>query len=782
MSVRRQVTDTPLTACDKGHTRPHSWPNMDVIGNGTLGEAAMVDEGGGTGPAGPGAASSDQALQDALKGAVDIRTFLENRKDKQLTIGQCLTIVEEAVRLLDGLYVHLPLKRAMYAVDPIRRLHLLQYRLQRLAAPAPPPDADTGASDAPPPPADDLWFHREMSDAFTSVRDLHTAYVLPEPFDQAVAFLPFQVEEFFEDDATGRTMRKFMVGNVVEGLQWFDAPEGFERGVEVTHWNGIPIRRAVELAGERNAGSNPDARLARGLARLTIRPLAKSLPPDEEWVVVSYVSARSQAGCTLNVRWRVAQLPAGQEPPADGIMLRHATGEGLDHEADMIRLLRGEMFGPKHPDARRTLRLRAGTPPAAPRAKVKMLDAVRTASDFFQAKTFACDGTEYGYIRIRSFKQANDDQVLAEFVGLLERMPPRGLVIDVRDNPGGYILTGERLLQALTPNTIVPEPMQFINTQTSLQFCTMFPEFEKWADSIRRGLETKTTFSSSIPYSSPALCNDVGQQYHGPVVLVTNALCYSTTDIFAAGFQDHRIGKVLGTDGSTGAGGANVMTWSALRKKFEGVRAAAQDVGTPVPSWPLGEQPLPLNADLRVAIRRTLRVGKRSGTELEDLGVQPSVRHRMTRADVLASNIDLLAEAAELLRGMPSYTLQVRTVQDGRKGDGDAIVAKVVTCGIEWLDVAVDGWASGSQVTHDGENRITARRAPGKTPQVLELCGYRMGEEGRLLVARRKLDLSRPARAPDRAKAGAAGPKRRSRRGSPVGTPAQAARLAPPGE
>lgn len=696
----------------------------------------MVDEGAGTEP--------DEVLQDALRSAIDIRAFLEGRRDKRLTTGQCLTIVEEAIRLLDGLYVHLPLKRAMYAVDPIRRLHLLQYRLQRLQTP--PPDAAAGGAAAA--PADDLWFHREMSDAFTSVRDLHTTYVLPEPFDRAVAFLPFQVEELFEEDMAGRKARKFIIGNVVEGLEWFDAPEGFERGVEVTHWNGIGIQRAVELAGERNAGSNPDARLARGLARLTIRPLAKSLPPDEEWVTVSY-SAPGQAGRSLDVRWRVAQLPAGQEPPADGVMLRHAMGEGLDHEADMIRLLRGEMFGPKRRDARR-LRLRASQPPpTAPKGKVRMLGPVRTASDFFQARTFACDGTEYGHIRIRSFKQTDDDQVLAEFVELLERMPPKGLVIDVRDNPGGYILTGERLLQTLTPNTITPEPMQFINTETSLQFCTMFPAFEDWADSIKRGLETKTTFSSSIPYSSPALCNNVGQRYHGPAVLVTNALCYSTTDIFAAGFQDHGIGKVLGTDGSTGAGGANVMTWSALRKKFEEVRAAAQDVGTPVPSWPLGEQPLPLNADLRVAIRRTLRVGKRSGTELEDLGVQPDVRHRMTRADVLAGNIDLLAEAAGLLRGMPSYTLQVRTVQDGRNGGGDTLVVKVVTCGIEWLDVAVDGWASGSQTTQDGENSIKARRAPGKAPQVLELCGYRADEGERRLVARRKLDLGRLARALD---------------------------------
>ena len=39
------------------------------------------------------------------------------------------------------------------------------------------------------------------------------------------------------------------------------------------------------------------------------------------------------------------------------------------------------------------------------------------------------------------------------------------------------------------------------------------------------------------------------------MVLVTDARCYSTTDIFCAGFQDHGIGRILGVGAATGAGG-----------------------------------------------------------------------------------------------------------------------------------------------------------------------------------------------------------------------------------
>lgn len=204
---------------------------------------------------------------------------------------------------------------------------------------------------------------------------------------------------------------------------------------------------------------------------------------------------------------------------------------------------------------------------------------------------------------------------------------------------------------------------------------------------------------------------------------------------------------MLGVDGSTGAGGANVMIRSELRRKFESLRAAAQRVGSPAPTWPLGEERLPSGADLRLAIRRTLRVGERSGTELEDLGVQAAVRHWTTRDDVLAGNIDLLAKAAELLSGMQSYVLRDVSMEGVQHGGEDVIVATVETRGIEWLDVAVDGWARSSQATHDGHNRIVAHRPAGRPAQVLELCGHRLKEGERTLVARRKIILDRTARA-----------------------------------
>ncbi|MET4720722.1 hypothetical protein ABIF63_004828 [Bradyrhizobium japonicum] len=52
---------------------------------------------------------------------------------------------------------------------------------------------------------------------------------------------------------------------------------------------------------------------------------------------------------------------------------------------------------------------------------------------------------------------------------------------------------------------------------------------------------------------------------------------------------------------------------------------------------------------MRVAIRRTLRVGAQAGTEIEDLGIEPDKIHEPTVQDLLNNDVDLFQAAAELL-------------------------------------------------------------------------------------------------------------------------------------
>lgn len=239
--------------------------------------------------------------------------------------------------------------------------------------------------------------------------------------------------------------------------------------------------------------------------------------------------------------------------------------------------------------------------------------------------------------------------------------------------------------------------------------------------SIRQSVETDAAYSSSFPITPVDFANQIGQKYHGPVVLITDARCYSATDIFAAGFQDHEIGYILGVDDNTGAGGANVWTHALLRTLLS--VPAPPDPETPY-------KPSPNGANMRVAIRRSLRVGKQSGTPVEDLGITPNSRYYMTRKDLLTGNVDLLNKAREILSHMPVRKLNVTTTTGSGK-----ITIQAETLGLTRLDIYIDGRPVKSIDVTDGKQSFDV---PLSTPaRLLEFAGFKANE----YVASRMINL-----------------------------------------
>ncbi len=531
-----------------------------------------------------------------------------------------LRIVEQALLLLDMNYVHLPLKQAMHAINPIQRLKLLKYRLE------------TRRSELEPV----MQFHNRMLEIFASLRDVHTSYFLPRPFADQIAFLPFFVEQYFESDGKGGRTEKFLISRVLdEMLEKNSVVESsavfFQPGVEVLYWNGVPIHRAIEKNGENQAGSNPEARLARGLDNLTVRPLDTSLPPDEKWVEVTY---RTKTGDVFPTRfvWWVYDSSSKTAKRTD------EKRAAVDVKKTKINQFRKTFFAHPHP--------------------VK----VRAFKENFYAETRTVAGRDYGYLRLFSFDVKDTREEIDQFVNEVRRVitdkdfPQDGLIIDVRGNPGGTIRAGERLLQLFTPRRIKPEPFEFINTPLNLEICRRAPkrkDLHRWADSIAESVQTGATYSMGFPLQPEAWCNEIGQVYYGPVILITDALSYSTTDIFAAGFQDHKIGEILGTSDNTGAGGANMWYYQDL------VDALGKNAGARF-------KPLPRDTSFQLAMRRSVRVGEREGRPLEELGIAPDFRHYMTRNDLMYRNGDMLRRAARILATKPLYHLSVHSLAGWR--------------------------------------------------------------------------------------------------------------------
>jgi hypothetical protein len=627
--------------------------------------------------------------------SVELGEFL--RTAGALTLPERRVLVDQALVLFEQNYVHLPLKAAMHAVNPVQRLRLLRARLERQTAQTMPPE----------------WsFHAELSEIFHSVRDLHTNYLLPAPFNGKVAYLPFEVEEYADGG------QRYVVSRVVQG---YTAP-GFGPGAEVTYWSGIPIGRAVDLNAARFAGSNTAARHSRGLQSLTIRPLRIHLPPDEEWVTVSYVGLDG-AKHELREQWLVADnLP----PFVDAdTMSAAATNLGLDLDADETSRARKLLFVPEVVAQEQAAR--AGELPAGPVGGAGG-DVPTSMPGVFRARSVTTPSGTFGHIRIFTFSVEDPVAFVEEFVRLVGLLPQNGLVVDVRGNGGGHIYASEFTLQTLTPRRIVPEPVQFVSSPLNLRIVRKHADnptgqidLGPWFHSLEQATETGATFSGAFPITPDDGANALGQQYCGPVVLITDARCYSATDIFTAGFQDHAIGPVLGVDDNTGAGGANVWTHALLKTLLE--------VPTAEPGSPYAA--LPKQANMRVAIRRTLRVGSQAGTPVEDLGVVPDVRHRMTRDDVLGGNVDLLARAGELLAGLPVRGLDMKATP---AGDGGLRVDLQVT-NIDRADIYADGRPRTSLDVTGGTATVTVPGAGGAAQVRVE--GFADG----LLVAARVRQL-----------------------------------------
>ncbi len=609
------------------------------------------------------------ATASDLDGSIDVAQFLA--EPFLLDIEEKREIIRQAVLLLEGYYVHLPMKRNMHAVDPVQKLRILGHRIE------------IGGNIA------DAEFHTEISEVFDSLRDLHTAYRLPRPYRGKVAWLPFSIEEYKNRrDGEPAGEPRFLISKVITD----DKPDTFVAGVEVLYWNGVPIKQAVARLAASMPGGNPAARWARAMNSLTLRSFTRGQIPDEHWVTLRYRRS-SGVGRTMQARfpWKIFEPRRGIRTLSPELVGSFgATGLGLDDQTDDLHQAKKAMFAADHVAAEAELAAGASVEEPEPRED-EIPSALPTV--FRARRKFNKDGKEFGYLRIFTFNVDSADEFVDEMERLLAEFNDNGLIVDVRGNGGGLIHAAERALELLSPRRIEPEPAQFINTPATLSLCRLHDgqrgipglNLAPWVESLERSVASGAKHSFEFSITPEADCNARGQAYQGPKVLIMDGLCYSAADMFIAGFQDHELGKIIGLHENTGAGGANV--WSHRLLRYLTAQSASAS----------GLAPLAAGADLRVAVRRTLRVGANAGEIVEDFGIEPDHRYTMTRADLLYKNRDLIQMATEILEGAPHHKITVRA--SGRK-----LVARSV--GADRVDLTTGDRTLHSYVPERGRTEI----------------------------------------------------------------------------
>lgn len=513
-----------------------------------------------------------------------------------LTLTQQQDLLDLWTTLLTDVYVHLAQKRALYGTDPVAALAALRRDLPYL---------------------DPAGFLRALTRVVNRLRDQHTQlFVGPADGSAApyVAALPFLVESFGPYLAP-----TFVVTKVADD----GVPGTFRPGARVTTWNGVPFARAVDLHADTLTGGRPDARRARALATLTQRPLAYLPPPDELWVDVGYRlprDAAARADRTARFTWR-AVAPG---TTADGL-LQTRTHRALDTTAESARRARKLLFAT---DAWARER-------CAPEA-----DALATAfPDAVSARVLTTSHGRFGYLRLWTFDVERTGAFVDEVASVLRALPPTGLVVDLRANPGGVIDTAEKVLALLTDHV---EPARFACRATRAMVALTGADgngadLADWAASTREALDLGEEFSRHLPITDADACDEVARAYHGPVVAVVDAGTYSCGDLFAAGIVDADVGRVVSVGAASGAGGANVWTADEVQYAYHAARR-------PLP-------PVPPGIGFAVAVRRMVRSGRGAGLVVEDVGVVGDEQYEMTERDLVDANHDLLEFCTGLLAG-----------------------------------------------------------------------------------------------------------------------------------
>ena len=617
-------------------------------------------------------------------------------KDAGLTLNDKRTLVSQAKLLIEQVYAHIYLKKALYAIDPVQRLPLLQYRLEN--------SNDLVVKS-------ELEFHRELLSIFTSLHDLHTNYILPAPYNLLTAILPFLVEEYFDDQQQAH----YLVTKISSAAP---ASDTFKVGVELVLWNGLPIVEAIRLNGEQGGGSNPAARYAVGLRALTIRPLAINLPPLESRIYLQYKTADGKLLETF-FEWLVIKpstglgTDLGAAPSRDTLLPIKPNPADIYHDFLMGNQLEGEYINQARKklfvEMRRTERRTTSTRRAA--------DEVKSLLPDITARSVTTPSGNFAYLRLFSFMVQDAQAFIDEIIRLLKLLPQNGLILDVRGNPGGLITAAERLLQIFTSNIIEPEKAQFISTPLMRELCLrnspspIAPQInlQDWVPSLKQAPVTGALYSTAHAITTVEEANNIGQVYTGPVVLITDAHCYSATDMFAAGFRDNKIGKILGASDNTGAGGANVWQHLVLRVLAEAPGRTENNVLTKAFTE------LPRMADFRVSSRRMLRAGEQAGLPLEDFGVEPDERHYMTQVDLLATNQDLINRAAKLLVAQSRHQISV-------KMDETTCTLQVSTEAIERVDWYINERPAGSADVSN--NAVTIQLAKASGQRTVRLEGF----------------------------------------------------------
>ena len=218
-----------------------------------------------------------------------------------------------------------------------------------------------------------------------------------------------------------------------------------------------------------------------------------------EYVGIGAVMSQNLKTNLITISQVYENSPAMEAGIKDGDILYKVDGEEILDQAvsDVVNKIRGEA----HTKVEITVL----------RGEDREEITVEATRDTVQVETVVSDmmDDDIGYIRITEFDEVTYEQFEEKYNKLNEE-GMEGLVVDLRSNPGGSLLTVTQILDLLLP-------------------------------------EGKIVYTQDKHGNQEVINSDAENQFEKPIAVLVNEHSASASEIFAGAIQDYEMGPIVGT-------------------------------------------------------------------------------------------------------------------------------------------------------------------------------------------------------------------------------------------
>lgn len=537
-------------------------------------------------------------------------------KIPEYSLEQKKLVLEQARLILEQIYVHQAIKTKDYGdvANPTPALNKIESQIANLSTEN---------------------FHRQLSDIFYRLRDLHTLYFLPKPFACYQSFLPFELEEVTATNGK-KVIAVSDVGDDPDVLKNMPKPFNIKVGDVITKIDGLNIEEAIKNRLPRSLGANPSASRRNAIKDLKFIQHNLEFLPKKDSAQLEFVNAQGKNYKT-EIPWMTwtdwncvaeSQTPEYLTAPAFRV-------KSFDHK---IKIKPSKTKG----------------------SSVAKIDEGHTDEPVLYWHINRSVYGNFGYIELSSFTPDvfTIEEVIAKVKEILLQDVMKntdGLMIEMRANTGGQLPLAERLIQFFSPKELEPEKFYLKTSPANLFYMNTILSADPFTTAINSADAQGKAFTAMLPITPKERLNDLGQIYFKPIAVFTSSTCYSACETFSSLMQDNKLGTIFGEDSTTGGGGANTFGLNQLLADFN--RGA--DTG-PFKKLPYGQ-------DITFAWRESVRGGLNVGKHIEDAGVKSDRISAPAMSDLFNSTNDQLLVLQKFLKEeSPKYTSNIYFANEDR--------------------------------------------------------------------------------------------------------------------